>query len=429
MLAVSVMILTYVWRVQDLYPALGTLKVPVIASLAAIALWIGDADARRKFDDIKLPLFKVLVGILILMLISVPTSYWPGKSVRFLYQDYLKTFAFMIVCAASIRRFEDVEWYLKVHFMGALMYSLSALAKFQVNSEGRWGGLRYYDANDFALVLVCTIPLAVYFLRGQAKLVWRLVALGSILVFAITLIKTGSRGGFVAFMAAMTYILFTFRALTVKLRMTAVVMAFGGVLVLAGDTYWEYMSTMLNPSEDYNMTSTVGRKAIWTRGFGYMLDRPISGVGVRAFSQAEGRSETSRFLASNDAGFKWSAPHSSFVEIAAELGVTGIVLFVMALYLAIKSLSLVRESPRVPRDPRCDEVALSQAVIGAFIAYCVAGAFLSHAYSAHLYSLFALSLGMTKLYPARELLARGGARRRVGGHPAGRRIPSPAASR
>ena len=64
---------------------------------------------------------------------------------------------------------------------GCAFFCGIVILRFHVDSTGRLGNLAYYDANDFAMLAVCTLPLAIYFARRPGKALWRLLAQSSAL--------------------------------------------------------------------------------------------------------------------------------------------------------------------------------------------------------------------------------------------------------
>lgn len=401
LLAVGVMVLTFCWRIQDLFPVIGKASPALLATLVGITLYGLDADSRRRPNRLRSPVLRWLVILVALMLLSIPGSLWVGQSVRFMYEDFAFTIVLVALMALAVRTRRDVEWYAGLHVVGALFYSVVLLTRGKVGSDGRIGGLRYYDANDLGLVLVCTLPLAVYFLRREVRPWLRLTALLALALLALTIVKTGSRGAFLGFVAVMVYILFQFHAIKKRTRITAAVAGVGVMLAVGSEAYWLQIQTLLRPQEDYNMSENnlAGRSAVWKRGMGYMFQNPMLGVGVRCFSQAEGMlSEAGQQQAASGRGFKWSAAHNSFVEIGAENGIPALIVFVTAIVVSIKTMNGLRK--RLPRGaPVSADAALGQAIVGSLIGFCVSGFFLSHGYSAYLYSLFGMAIGLSKLHP------------------------------
>src|SRR5678815_3555338 len=93
------------------------------------------------------------------------------------------------------------------------------------------------------------------------------------------------------------------------------------------DRYWQQMGTIASES-DYNRTDETGRVQIWKRGIGYMLSNPLLGVGAGNFPAAEGLLSPFAQRQQFGVGVRWSAAHNTLVQVGAELGVVGLVLFV-----------------------------------------------------------------------------------------------------
>jgi O-antigen ligase len=401
-LALMLMTLVTVWRIQSLIPQLNTIKIQYLAPGLALLAFIADNDPRRAVRRVAHPLLYKLLAIALLIVASIPTSIWAGWSFRFFYNDHAKTIILTVLMAASIRSTVDIERYALVHIGGALYYSNFVLSNFRLRS-GRLGDLVYYDSNDLALLIVCTIPFCVYFLRPSAKLLYRLLGAGALAYLTLTLVKTGSRGGFLGFVVCGGYLLFRFTAIPARTRALSVALLTISILAFGGSAYWEMMGTLLEPTKDYNWSGDTGRIEIWKRGVGYMLTHPITGVGARCFKCAEGASFAD--LQAEGIGMKWSAAHNSFVEIGAELGVIGLALFILALWQSWKMVRSIQTTAA-----RAGPLeSLGHALGGAILGYAFTGFFLAAAYSAYLYTLFAMVLGMTKLLAQQKEASAGGA--------------------
>jgi hypothetical protein len=82
-------------------------------------------------------------------------------------------------------------------------------------------------------------------------------------------------------------LLFFGRGVSLGKRLLTIVVVGAGLSVWAPQGYWRQMKSILSPKEDYNYTSKDGRKEIAKRGVGYMLGRPIFGLGIGNFEKAE----------------------------------------------------------------------------------------------------------------------------------------------
>jgi O-antigen ligase len=400
-IAIIVFCLAAVWRIQDLFPILGKIQLPLLTEAVVLFLFFTDKSPRRRVTALRAPVAVLIMALTAMMILGLPTSLWPGKGVSFILRDFSQTLVLFFVVAASIREFEDLDRLALGMLTGGVIYAGLAFVRHATLVNGRLSSLEFYDANDFALLLAGTMPFAIYYMRPGIALWKRLYALGAMGLFMIMMIRSGSRGGFLAFAGVMLYTLLRYHAIPARLRITAVT---GGVLVLlvaGSSTYWEMMSTMLHPSQDYNMTSEGGRKEVWTRGIGYMLSNPITGVGIRAFPQAEGMlSEVARERAEMGRGIKWSVAHNSFVEVGAECGIPGLLLFVAILGAAGRSMTQVKPGRRRPWITR-DDQAYAQMLIASLIGFSIAGFFVSAEYFTFLYVVLALTVGLRTIIQRR----------------------------
>lgn len=392
--AVVLLLWTYVWRFQDLFPMLGAVAFPMMVAVAAVGLFMLTPTAPRMLNRLRHPVIKLAGLILLLMVISVPASLYPGLSVRFLLRDHLKTLLMVALIVVSVRSFADVERYAAAHVGGGALYALLSLTRFEVGESGRLGELAYYDSNDLGMLLVSTLPLIVYFLRKGARWQMRLFALGVTALYVMAIVRTGSRGAFIGLVAVGGFLLLAFRALPVRVRVGWMAAAALLLAVVAQERYWELMNTLLHPTQDYNWSGQAdeGRMEVWKRGLGYMARRPLTGVGVRNFPVAEGTISPIADRQKRGIGLKWSAAHNSFVEIGAELGVLGLVGFVAMLWAAYRTLRRIRRQST--GDPRAQgQGAMAEALIASLVGFLVPAVFLSQAYSIYLYSLLGLIAG------------------------------------
>ena len=118
---------------------------------------------------------------------------------------------------------------------------------------------------------------------------------------------------------------------------------------------------------------------VWGRGMQYMMDRPFTGVGLAAFPIAEGTISPLADRQTFSRGVRWSAAHSSYVQIGAELGVLAFIVFLVTLLGGLVMAGrLAREASR---RGELSIAALARAQGAGLVGFAVAGAFLSHAYS------------------------------------------------
>jgi O-antigen ligase len=403
MYSVGLLLFAYVWRVQDAFPILGKLQLPLVGLGLAGILYITNRHPWRRPGQIRGTIVYLTVALMGLMLIGVPTSLWPGHSLTFALKTYLSNLLLLGVTAASIRSVSDVEFYARTNLYGGLFYAMMVNLFFSVGPDGRLGGLVYYDANDFALVMVATLPFAVYLIKFGRKGFRRAMGLLALGLIMLALVKSGSRGGFLGMIAVMLYILLRYRAIPSTTRLFVAVAGILLAVVIGSDKYWAQMSTILHPTADYNWTDPQGRRAVWNRGLGYVAHNPVLGLGVGAYPIAEGTiSDISQERASMGRGFKWSVAHNSFLETAAELGIPGLIVFLGFFVASFAALRKIRPGGINGPGITGRETALSQMLIGSLFGFAVSGIFVSAEYFSYLYFLLGLVIGLTKMLRLRR---------------------------
>lgn len=382
-----------VWRFQDLWGPLGKAKVSIVLEFVLLGLFVTQTSRARSWAWAKSKAFAAPLILVSLMLVGLPLNLYRSSGLTFILTDYVPTLLMFVTLAVGIRERDELDFIAFAHLIGATVYSLWVYRFVSIGSDGRLGGLVYYDANDYGLLLVCALPIAIYFTRPGVNSIKRVFAVCSLALYILMITRSGSRGAFLGFIAVMAIIIFRYRAIPKRLRYGSAVAAIALLSLFGSAKYWDMMRSILHPSQDYNTTSPVGRKAVWKRGIGYMFERPLFGVGAGAFSTAEGRlSDTSKEFQEQGGGFKWSTAHNSFVLVAAEEGVPGILLFVSMIWLLIYGLSNVIPPPRGSSFITPPDAAFAQAMMVSLVGFCVAGFFVSAAYSPGLYVISGLGI-------------------------------------
>src|SRR5205823_12778505 len=125
------------------------------------------------------------------------------------------------------------------------------------------------------------------------------------------------------------------------------------------------------------------------------------GVGINGFETAQGLS--------HGGGGYWQAAHNSFLQIGVELGVPGLIVFVLWILWTLKGLRRLQAQPKtmsvLPGLTRQQEATtspnplapLAGALEISLWGFVIGGFFISQAYSGMLYVVLALSLVCIRL--------------------------------
>lgn len=407
LVCLAVYVAAAVGRVHQLFRALLPFHLALVSAALALLLYFLSQTGMRRVERIASGTTLAVAGLLAWAALSVPFALAPGVAFHVLADSFVKTVVMFAVIAGAVRSTRDVERLATTFFAVTVVYAGVVLARDHLGgADWRLGDLYDYDANDFATLVACAMPLGLYLvLAARRRPALRLFGLAGLGVLGVGLIRSGSRGGFLALLAVIAWVLLRFTTLPVRARVAGLAVVLAVVVAAASGRYWNQMQTILNPSQDYNSTSEGGRLQIWKRGLAYLASAPVFGVGAGNFQTAEGTISPLARAAEYGGPVRWSAPHNSFVQVGAELGVPGLVLFVAMLGCAFRALA--RTARRAARDgPEGARVArLAQSLAAALVAFVVGGFFLSLAYADMLYTLLALAVALEKV--ARSTAVRG----------------------
>jgi O-antigen ligase len=394
-----VYIATAVGRVHQVFPVLLPLKPAFVAGGLGIALFLLQQSHIRRIGLLRSGTTTCLLGLLAWAGLSVSTALHQGVAFSS-WTDLARTIAMCLVLAGSVRCVRDVERLILVYFGVTVVYTAVVLSRFQLGAENwRLSGLYHYDANDLATLIASAMPLGLYFVLAQRRPLVRVFAVAGLAVLAVGLIRSGSRGGFLAFLAVVAFVLLGFTTIPARSRIAGLLVIVAITCATASDRYWTQMQTIVHPHQDYNLTSDAGRMKIWERGLGYMTDHPAFGVGASNFPVAEGTISPLARLQERGVGVRWGAAHNSFIQVGAELGVPGLLLFLGVLASAFASLRRVARDSRRLGPTGMGSSRLAHSLMAALVGFVVGAFFLSLAYSDMLYTLAALAVALQKIVP------------------------------
>ena len=397
---VALYVATAVGRVHELFPVLGYFKPALLATGLGLGLYALQQRGMRNVGRLRSRATSCVVGLVVWSALTVPGALNQGLAFQS-WTNLAQTILMCLLVAGSVRTPRDVERLGLVYFAVTVVYTAIVLSRFELGGDNwRLSRLYYYDANDFATLIVTAMPFGLYFVLARRKTVIRMLALAGLAALAVGLIRSGSRGGFLAFLAVVMFVLLRLTTIPARTRLAGLLLIVAVTFGTASDQYWAQMQTIISPKRDYNLTSEEGRVQIWERGMGYMVSHPLFGVGLRNFQVAEGTISIQARRAERGLGVRWGAAHNSFVQIGAELGVPGLLLLVGLLANTFAGLGRAARRFRAPEYAGTNAARLAQTIMAALVGFVVGGFFLSLAYADLLYTLVAFGIGLDKVSKA-----------------------------
>lgn len=367
----------YLGKIADIVPALTALHLgKILIAFAVLALMFeGGGRLKGLMQD---RLWRPFVGILVLIVLTLPFGVWPGNTVTFILQTFFKELIFILLVIATTRSADDVRRLAWTFALNALVldYALFRLGVIEIEKIS-------LDRNEVAMISAMGIGLILAIKTGTLGTLMK-VAMSAIMVAAI--LFSNSRGGYLGLAVVFASLLY-FR-LGGKVALSAVaILALGAIVYIQLPSYVKgRVDSIINYEQDYNLAAPEGRIEIWKRGLTMIKNDPLTGVGMRNFPIAEG------MMHANVRGQPWMNAHNSPLQVAAEIGIAGLVLYLMLLtrmYRTAKTLRNQDEDPQLR--------FLGRGLTHAWVAYVVCGFFLSQGFAPAFYLLMAVTLAAGRI--------------------------------
>ncbi len=369
------------------------------AMITAIALLIGMLFSKEKKS---LPINGItIIWMLFLAWALISTLFATNIDNSIVELNRFSKIQFAVLCTLLLmtnkERLIQLVWVIVVSigFFGVKggIFSIAHGLQFRVNGppESFISG-----NNEIALAILMVIPL-MYFLKLHTKNKYiGLALLGSMVLCAIAVIGSYSRG---ALLAGVVTLIFLWFGMKRKLLTVVVILSLGvAIAPFIPEQWYSRMNTIESYSDD---ESAQGRINAWYMAVQLANDRPLTGGGFRSFTPEN---------------FKKYAPdpedvhdvHSIYFEVLGEMGYVGLFLFLMLWFLVFLESRYVYKWAKKDEELKwlADLAKMSQVGL---LAYLSGGAFLGLAFfdlPYHLMCLIVLS-GMLlrkhqKEFPAKK---------------------------
>ena len=372
------------FRPYELFPALSWLSSSAFwVALLTLAVFIptqlgleGHITARPR--EVNLALLLLLAGIL-----SIPFSLEPARGINS-FSDFFKVVMIFIVMVNVIRSEKRLRklWVLVliascILSVGAIYdYRAGKLALQGVRIQGVIGGL-FDNPNDLALHLVTMIPLALAMMLSSRSPLTKAILLACVVVLLGGVVATFSRGGFLGLICASGVFLWKCARrsrLLVGIVGTTCLVIF---IVAAPGGYRTRLSTT---GDD----SSLARFDDLKRSIFIAIRHPLTGVGM------------DNYILFSNAN---KATHNAYTQVASEMGIAALILYVMFIVTPLKRLRKIERSTYGVKANR-SFYYLAIGLQASLAAYMVASFFASVAYLWYIYYLVAYSIGLRRIYDA-----------------------------
>jgi O-antigen ligase len=309
------------FRPQDQIRGLGALHLSDLAAAVGLGAMVFLNLSKGKPLTRMTPELVGVAGLGAVILLTVPMSFWPGGSVRVFLNLYIQValiFMLMVNAVTSPKRIDRICWIIVLAFGMVCARAWMDYARgnhmYEGNRVGGASGGFFQNPNDLALNVSAFLPLAIMYVKRPGRFLTRALCAVIVVLMLGTLVFTKSRSGMIGAAAMMAAFLVVSRSLTPGFILAAVV---GGMIVLPAlpESFYERMASITDESKD-ETGSREARRRLWEQALTVFLDNPVTGIGLGQFKNYEpGRAEA------------WRVTHNVLLQMAAELGIFGLLVF------------------------------------------------------------------------------------------------------
>jgi O-antigen ligase len=320
------------FRPQDTIRPLIALHLPELAAIFALsALFFGRLQRGQTLTRMT-PELGAVFALGLVILATAPFSIWMGGAVRTFLDLYAKVVLIFILLVNTLttpKKVERLTWLIVIASgyiaVGSVVDYVRGINLVEYGrGTGAVGGM-FKNPNDLALNMVAALPLCLAFVLRRVPAWKRLIALACAVAMLGAIVASQSRSGTVG-LAVMIAVL----AWQLLRRRPGLVAAGALAAALAApllpQAYWNRMASIADGSRD-DTGSREARSTLFVEAWHAFLADPLTGVGAGQFVNydPDGREQA------------WRETHNVILQVAAELGLFGLLIFLFLLFRAARA--------------------------------------------------------------------------------------------
>lgn len=394
---------------QVLFPALRELYPQTIFSGVAIILYTHYLLAGKIIFE-----FELVQKIYLAYCIIATIGLYRSAEVGFLapgledVSNAWKHFVFLVILISLSRSLSLISFaftWICVTVALFVLHSIKALAMGASGADNRFDNYVGMISNADYIGIFLMIFVVVYFhlaletQKGFMRLAWFALSIFSLIIT----VKTETRTALLILVFLAPYwILITSFSMTEIFRKGTILLLFAVILIFIcslsnfkDSSFVKRMSTITKYGSDDVDFSTKSRTFMWQQGIALWLANPLLGVGSSATTPylnltLEGVKLQDR--AGKEEGFSM---HNTFIQILAERGITGLILFGWMVQKAYRNFNMVA---RYSRGKAEKKKLVLLATIGRlfFVGYIIGSMFTTIEYDWTFYAFVALSVSSAR---------------------------------
>lgn len=372
-------------RPQESYVSfIAPLSLPALLNIILIFVVL-----KSPKGNLKNPIVKVIVFFYAQIFLFVPFA----TNNHAAYQVALTLGLTMVSVAATVIVIDSREKLRIFINIWVVTNTLSGIWIIFHGGKGPGGFLT--DENDACAMMNTALPFALYFsIKDRSKKI-RMLSIFSIPVFLTAIVMTGSRGGFLGFVAVCALVLFLSRRRwrNILIAITFAFVAGNLVLAVLPDGYVRDMQTI----DDKDDGTANLRLLHWTTGIEVFKNNPIFGVGPNNYPWTSFEYfHLSPYFVEGARNRSGRQAHSLYFTLIPELGLLGVSVFLTLIILFYKRLFKIRK--KFSEDSQAsDYFGMATALIVGMSGFLVSGVFVSVLYYPIMWHLLGMGVVLINL--------------------------------
>jgi O-antigen ligase len=376
-------------RPAEFYPSALTNSLALIIGAITLATFLAtqvplEGSLTARPVEVNLVLLFVVTALL-----SIPLAIDPTVALGDFSGTFIRGVLIFIVIVNVVRTEARLKALLFLAIATAIFLSIGAINDYRLGlmliegyrASGRGTGI-FGNTNDMALFLVTVLPISIAFFFGSRTLPKKVIhaACAAMMIFGILL--SYSRGAFLGMV-----VVFVFFALKIgkrsRFEIAAVVVALtGAIILLAPSGYGTRLLSIFVPGLDAE-GSADSRRGELLRSLYVALRHPLLGIGMGNYQP--------------NMSYKGLVTHNSYTQVASEMGMTALVLYIMFIVKPLRKLSVIARETFGARD-KSHLYYLALGLQASLLVFMVSSFFLSVAYAWNVYYLVGYAVCFRRIY-------------------------------
>ena len=331
------------------------------------------------------------LAFVICMILAVPFSSWRGGSAA-LVLSYIRTnFIMLLVTAGLATQWVHCRAILYAIAMAAFVNlgTVSLLIKSSSDRLALQGTGVISNSNDLAAHMLLVLPVLLFIvLNPRVHITIRLVSIAAIFLGVFQILRTGSRGSFIALGVAFLFALVRGpRGLKVAMGTAVPVVLVILILMVPSSTRQRLTSFTTGDKATEASVSSESREYLLKQSIIYTVQHPIFGVGPGQFSDYESQRRKNEALR-----HAWLQTHNSYTQISSECGIPAFLFYLAAVIGTFRLLGRIRRRAKAYRQKEI--LAATFCISLGLVGYSSAALFVNFGYFFYFPAISGLVLGM-----------------------------------